>query len=528
MSKYRIKRDGILELYLCVLALTMVKSNQSQLIYKETIMFTFDKARPYEAGIPSKAIAETLRVLDDKGIPMHSLLIMRKDKLVFEKYYAPYKANTLHRLFSIAKTVTALSVFALISEGKISINDHICDYFPEYVDESTHPWIKALTIENMLMMRTCHASCTYKADVNSDWVQSFFTTKPTHKPGTVFHYDTSAAHVLCALVEKLTGMDMLDYLKDRVLNYLDFSDESYMIKDPFGVSIGGSGLMATPMDFLKLAYLIDKKGTVCCNDGVTRELIPADLLSLATSNLSDTCVPALISAESQGYGMQIWQNEVGGFMLYGMGGQLGFSVPGKDLLIVTTADTQGIQGGNQIICNALFEVLLPSIDSEDFGGMGEYNELTKYADSLRIAPPRLPANYSLTGTDKVSRNPIKAGTYTYVLEENRTGFDVLEVILKDEGESSLVFINEDAQITLHFCVNGMADGIFPRYGIPCTTGAVWLRDNVLYIRSHIIGECVGSVHFELYFDDGDITVFMRKIEETKFKEFEGHLYGREK
>ena len=67
----------------------------------------------------------------------------------------------------------------------------------------------------MLMMRTCHASTTYKVDMKSDWVESFFIVPPTHKPGTVFHYDTSAAHVLCALVEKLTHMPMLDYMKEK-------------------------------------------------------------------------------------------------------------------------------------------------------------------------------------------------------------------------------------------------------------------------------------------------------------------------
>jgi hypothetical protein len=57
-------------------------------------------------------------------------------------------------------------------------------------------------------------------------------------------------------------------------------------------------------------------------------------------------------------------------------------------------------------------------------------------------------------------------------------------------------------------------------------GAIWLRENVLYIRVHLIDECVGSLRFELYFGEDDVTVFMRKIEETYFKEFDGHLYGK--
>ena len=279
-------------------------------------MFAFNTTLPEEAGIKSSSIRDLLLYLDKKEIPMHSLLIMRKDKLVFEKYYAPYKKDTLHRMFSISKSFTAMAISLLADEGKISLDDSISKYFPEYITADTHHWIKETTIRNMLMMRTCHASTTYKVDMKSDWVESFFTVAPTHKPGTVFHYDTSAAHVMCALVEKLTDKPMLEYLREKFLCYLDFSENSYMVKDPFGVSIGGSGLMATPMDILKVLYVLDKKGTVVCNDGEKRTLLNPQFIELATSNLSDSIMTGPLPSESVGYGMQIWQNEMGGFVMY--------------------------------------------------------------------------------------------------------------------------------------------------------------------------------------------------------------------
>ena len=66
-------------------------------------MFTFEKTLPENVGISSKAIKNVLERLDKKDVPMHSLLIMKDDKLIFEKYYAPYTADTLHRLFIQAK-----------------------------------------------------------------------------------------------------------------------------------------------------------------------------------------------------------------------------------------------------------------------------------------------------------------------------------------------------------------------------------------------------------------------------------------
>lgn len=506
-------------------------------------MFTFDKAIPEEVGIPSSCIKNLIFALDEKEIPMHSLLIMKDDKLVFEKYYAPYKKDTLHRMFSISKSFTALGVSLLAGEGRISFDDPITDYFPEYVDENTHEWIRLTTIRNMLMMRTCHASTTYKVNMKTDWVESFFKVKPTHKPGTVFHYDTSAAHVLCALVEKLTGMCLLDYLKDKVLKYLDFSADSYMVKDPFGVSIGGSGLMATPLDILKVLYLLDKKGTVACSDGVTRTLLDPEFIELATSNLSDTVMTGPLPSESQGYGMQIWQNEAGGFVLYGMGGQLAISIPDKKMLIMTTADTQGIQGGNQVIYNCIYEMLCQFVsDARAVSGEcgdSAYKDLMLCADSLKIAPPRLPKSrreqapsveelFCNTNGKKSDENGKVC--LSYELSENPSGFKTMTLEFAEDSTASLCFVRESGQgqeqDKIVFGIGEMKEGLFPIYGTPYTAGAIWLRDNVLYLRAHLIGECVGSVRMEFFFEKSEVTVFMRKIEETYFQEFDGHLYGK--
>lgn len=73
-----------------------------------------------------------------------------------------------------------------------------------------------MTIRDILNMQTCHTSTTYKIDPTKKWVESFFTTTPSHPSGTIFLYDTSSSHTLCVLVEKLTHMPMIEYLKKKV------------------------------------------------------------------------------------------------------------------------------------------------------------------------------------------------------------------------------------------------------------------------------------------------------------------------
>jgi CubicO group peptidase (beta-lactamase class C family) len=513
-------------------------------------MFEFKRALPEDVGISSGSILNILKELEKKEVPMHSILIMKDDRLVFEKYYAPYTKDTLHRMFSISKSFTALAIFLMADEGKLSLDDKICDFFPEYVNEDTHEYIRMMTLRNLLEMRTCHASTTYKVDMKTDWVESFFKVPPTHKPGTVFHYDTSAAHTLCALVEKLTGKDELTYMKERMLNHLDFSKNSYMVKDPFGVSIGGSGLMATPMDVLKVLYVLSKKGTVECSDGQVRALFA--FIEEATSNISDSLMTAPLPSEAQGYGMQMWQNEKGGFVLYGMGGQLAISLPSEKMLVMTTADTQGMQGGNQIIYDTIYKNLLGADAKE----LSDYDTLMSYADTLYIAPPRLPDSYAVSrkgfdpavmpefvkgiadGLDanggansdasSTADNDASSGAFTlkYDLDENSFGFTALNLTLSNDGECNLELTLNEKPCRISFGINKMQQGLFPIYDIPYTAGAIFTRDNVLYIRAHLIGECVGSVRFQLFFEEDEVTVFMLKIEETYFNEFDGHLQGR--
>ena len=120
----------------------------------------FKKASPESKGIPSQHILQFLDDLEKKHIPMHSFLLLKEDVLLAEGYYSPYKKETLHRMFSISKSFTAIAVGILASEGKLSLSDPIINYFPEKVPKEVHPWIAELTIQNMLMMRTCHASTT--------------------------------------------------------------------------------------------------------------------------------------------------------------------------------------------------------------------------------------------------------------------------------------------------------------------------------------------------------------------------------
>lgn len=510
-------------------------------------MLKIQRDTPEAVGIPSACIRNFTDRLTRQGIPMHSLLIMRHDRLAVEAYYAPFQKDDLHRMFSISKSFTSVAIGLLAEEGKLSLDDKIIRYFPEYLPDSIHPFLADMTIRDMLMMRTCYAKTTYnKNDLKSNWVESYFTASPTHPAGTLFHYDTSAAHTLCALCEKLTGLSMLDYLKKK-LAPLGLSERAYLLKDPCGVSLGGSGLVATSMDLLKFGYFIFHKGSI---EG--KQLLSEAYLTLATSHLTDTCITAPLPSEAMGYGMQFWCNERGGYVCYGMGGQLIIFLPKEDMICVTTADTQGIGGGNQRIYDALYEEILPCLSDVPLPlplqTASAYQKLLNtlslpLTKGMKTSPLMDAVNgkvfstcsgipgyerVSLSFGDCSAPSKLSGDTGLKPPAADSAAFSAASCMTKKAGSpktaGKLCFTYHGVPYFITFGLGFFLTGELPIYHFRYAAEGVWLTDGTLSIRLHIIDSSVGSIRFQLRFLEDSLLIYMRKIEETLLQEFDGHLY----
>ena len=306
---------------------------------------------PEEMGISSAEITKVIEGFEENGLSMHSVLVMRHGEIVAEGYAEPYDKDTLHRMYSVSKSFTSMAIGLLESEGKISINDTLDKYFPEYINENTDQRIAKTKIVDLLRMASPFTKgSTYKGDTDMDWISTFFTAKVGKEPGSSFLYDTSATYVLCVIVEKVTGKDFLTYLKDEALLEMGFSEDSWCVKAPEGYAWGGSGVMCTSRDLAMFANLVMNEGEY---NG--KQLLPRDYVKAATSYQISTAPDPDSDTPfyGSGYGYQIWMNPYGfGFM--GMGCQYAYCIPEKDLVLVCTADNQGNDEATGIIYS-LFE-----------------------------------------------------------------------------------------------------------------------------------------------------------------------------
>ena len=119
----------------------------------------------------------------------------------------------------------------------------------------------------------------------------------------------------------------------------------------------------------------------------------------------------------------------------------------------------------------------------------------------------------------------KVSGKTYHLLKNREDFSKISVEFLDTASGILRFTLHETNCELEFGLGSLECGIFPMYNMKYVASAEWLSEDTLYIRVHIIDSYVGSVHFELTFGETDVTVFLKKVEESLFNEFNGHLYG---
>lgn len=443
-------------------------------------MFQWKEGRPEDGGIPQSAVDELERLFISLRVRVHGYMLVSGDTILKEKYYGSFNRNRLHRMYSIAKTFVALAVGLMVKEGLVALEDKICDYFPEKLPEDgAHPWCAELTIRDMLTMRTCYGSTTYKRYSGDDWTESFFRVMPDHVPGTVFAYDTSSAHVLGALVEKLTGMKFLDYMRKNLLDELGFSKKAYIIDDPVGVSQGGSGLMCTMRDIAAVALLCSRDGII---DG--RQLLPAEFLREALKNQVPTDIQPKLD-EQFGYGYFVWMPREEGFTFFGMGGQLAVCFPKYDFCYLTMADTLDCPAGLQILHDCFYRTIWPYVGKEN----GVAKAKKQAEDSERFA-------------GEAERLRELTQGQTYACYPNKMGWEKIHF---DWKQGVLRFWLPEGESRFCFGAEYYREQSFLDTGYTCECMGYWRMGHFI-LKCFVTGEEMGSVQMDFAWKDSRMSM----------------------
>ena len=207
-------------------------------------------------------VQSMIRRLQREDVNMHGFLLTVRGRQKATAYYRPFREGQPHRLYSVSKTMTGVAVGMLADEGKLDLNQHVADFFPDLLPLHPDERILRQTVRDMLRMATCYDQTVYREREDVDWTRPFFTGVPTHEPGTVFNYDTGASQVLASLVRRLSGLEVIDFLENRLFTPLGLQDERFWLKDPSGCCQGGTGLCMSLRDLNRVALcLMDGRST---------------------------------------------------------------------------------------------------------------------------------------------------------------------------------------------------------------------------------------------------------------------------
>ena len=287
---------------------------------------------PEEVGVSGVEIEKFLIDIEENDYNIHSFMVLRHGKVAAECYRAPFTADRPHALYSVSKTFTAVAVGIAVGEGLLSPDDKVKDFFPEYTENLHDKYLDALTVRHLLTMTSGKNPSILDDKSKGHWVESYFKFPWKSAPGEEFRYVSENTFMLCAILVKVTGQSVRDYLQPRLFEPLGI-DYPQWETDENGVEAGGWGLYVTTEDIAKLMLLIHHEG-----EWNGKQLLPADFVRRMTSFQSDNA-PANTSPDSKaGYGYCVWRNEaVNGYRADGMFSQFGIVFEDYDAIIAVNS-----------------------------------------------------------------------------------------------------------------------------------------------------------------------------------------------
>jgi CubicO group peptidase (beta-lactamase class C family) len=229
-----------------------------------------------------------------------------------------------------------------------------------------------------------------KFTTNAPWVQSFLAHPVPFKPGTHFQYNTPGTHMLSAIITKVTGQTVLDYLRPRLFEPLGIAHPEWG-SSPQGNSFGGWGLKLCTEDIAKFGQLYLQQGKW---NG--KQLVPAAWVAQATAKqVSNGSDPT--KDWDQGYGFQFWRCRHGAYRGDGAFGQFCLVLPEQDAVIAITADT----GDMQAELNVVWDQLLPAFHPKKLpANKEEHNKLKETLNKLAVPAGHTPLVLNLPGASK--------------------------------------------------------------------------------------------------------------------------------
>jgi CubicO group peptidase (beta-lactamase class C family) len=337
------------------------------------------RSAPEEQGVKSQAIVDFLKKVKEENHEMHSFMLLKNGKIISECWWEPYAPQYRHQLFSLSKSFTSTAIGIAVNEGLLTVDTLLVDIFKSEIEElgnDIDEKMKKMTVKHILMMGT---GMEYENwgfwNTKTNNIKNFLSSHIKNEPGSKFFYHTLATYMQSAIITKLTGRKLVDYLGPRLFRPLGI--DPFWEEDNLGISYGGFGLNIKTEDIAKFGQLYLQKG-----EWNGKRLIPESWVDDATSKQIDNSNwnEDPNSDWNKGYGYQFWRCKPEGvYRGDGMFGQFCIVIPDANAVIAITShlDMQRIQ-------DLIWDILLPALreNNEPYDNKTERNKLLQAQRNL--------------------------------------------------------------------------------------------------------------------------------------------------
>jgi CubicO group peptidase (beta-lactamase class C family) len=336
---------------------------------------------PEAVGIPSAAVLAFLDAVQERCGGLHSLMLLRHGQVAAAGWWQPYAADRPHMLFSLSKSFTATAVGLAIAEGRLTLDDPVLAFFPEEAPARASRNLAAMRVRHLLSMNTGHAEDTIPSLLrrrDGDWARAFLSAPVKLKPGSHFEYNSGASYMLSAIVQRLTGMPIVEYLQPRLFEPLGIAPPRWETC-PKGVNAGGWGLNLKTEDIARFGQLYLQKGL-----WGGQRLLPATWVEQASAFHSDNSHRETPDWQ-QGYGLHFWLCRHGAYRGDGAFGQYCIVMPAQEAVLAITSGVRDMQA----VLDQVWAHLLPAMGAEPLPeDPAAQSALAERLAGLAVHPPQ--------------------------------------------------------------------------------------------------------------------------------------------
>jgi CubicO group peptidase (beta-lactamase class C family) len=454
---------------------------------------------PEAQGIPSSAILAFVNAVEQDPGNIHSYMLLRHGTVVSQGWWDPYEPERQHMLYSLSKSFTSTAVGFAVAEGLLTVDDRVIDYFPDDLPAVVSDNLAAMRMRHLLTMTTGHAEAILihvRDQPNPNWASVFLSLPIEYEPGTRFLYSGGATYMLSAVVQKLSGETLLDYLTPRLFDPLGIQNPVWETC-PRGINTGGWGLSIRTDDVARFGQFCLQRG-----EWQGEQLLPTDWLEAATSfqvaNAGSGAGTAVDDAENdwaQGYGYKFWRCRHNVYRCDGAFGQYCIVMPDQDAVLAITGGVEIMQ----TVLDQAWAHLLPAMGDNPLPEDGAAQQaLSDKIDGLTLPYPQ--GSVSSPMANQVSGR-------RYRIEPNGQSIEVVSLTFGGDG----VVLAIEKQGQKHRIVAGsnvwLKGDTTLENGVPGAIAAAgaWADDETYCMQVHFI-ETPYYLTFMCHFSGDSLTL----------------------